>query len=187
MLTMSIKGVDLRLHTNPSLFSPNAPDAGTLAMLSLVQFDPNDKVLDLGCGYGVVGICAARLLSPRQVFMTDRDPLAIATARKNCVENGLEGITVILSDGFRELPETNFTKILSNPPYHVDFSVPKHFIEKGFNRLAIGGALWMVTKRRPWYENKLKAIFGGCRVHVVGDYFVFESIKKSARYANAAR
>jgi len=44
------------------------------------------------------------------------------------------------------LRATGFTKILCNPPYHTDFSVAKHFIEKGFNRLAIGGAMWMVTK-----------------------------------------
>lgn len=83
------------------------------------------------------------------------------------------------------MSETGFTKIISNPPYHLDFSVPKHFIEKGFNRLALGGSLWMVTKRLEWYRNKLGAIFGGCRVHEVGGYYVFEATKVRTSYARS--
>jgi 16S rRNA (guanine1207-N2)-methyltransferase len=92
----------------------------------------------------------------------------------------------VLSDGFRDFRESGFTKILSNPPYHADFAVPKHFIEKGFNRLVVGGAMFMVTKRELWYRKKLEAIFGGVRVRRVDDYFVFEAIKKTSQYANAA-
>ena len=96
-------------------------------------------------------------------------------------------MTVELSDGFRDFGEAGFTVMLCNPPYHTDFSVPKHFIEKGFNRLLPGGRLLMVTKRRDWYHNKLRAIFGGVLIHDCGDYSVFESIKLSASYANKNR
>jgi 16S rRNA (guanine1207-N2)-methyltransferase len=92
---------------------------------------------------------------------------------------------VALSDGFRGFHESGFTKILSNPPFHADFAVAKHFIEKGFNRLVVGGALFMVTRRELWYRKKLEAIFGGVRVRRVGDYFVFEAIKKTSQYGNA--
>ena len=63
------------------------------------------------------------------------------------------------SDGFRDIPDTGYTLILSNPPYHTDFRVAKHFIEKGFNRLAIGGKMVMVTKRRDWYKRKIDCHF----------------------------
>ena len=59
----------------------------------------------------------------------------------------------------------------------------KHFIEKGFNRLIVGGKMVMVVKRRTWYENKLKAIFGGCRVTEKYGYFVFVAEKRSMQYA----
>lgn len=72
---------------------------------------------------------------------------------------------------------------LSNPPYHTDFRVAKHFIEKGFNRLAIGGKMVMVTKRRDWYKRKLIAIFGGVQIREVDGYYVFLSEKRSAVYA----
>jgi 16S rRNA (guanine1207-N2)-methyltransferase len=183
MIEASVCGFDLRLETDPRLFAPRAVDAGTLAMLSCVRFEPGDKVLDLGCGYGVVGVVAAKTIGADNVWLLDKDPLAVEIATRNLAANGVAGAHVAVSDGFRDFRETGFTKIVSNPPYHTDFSTPKHFIEKGFNRLAIGGRMFVVTKRDTWYRNKLKSIFGGSRVHTVGGYFVFEAEKRSASYA----
>jgi len=181
-----LKGMDVVFETAPGVFSPAAIDQGTSLLLSLVEFAPGDKVLDLGCGYGAMGIVAARLLNPAQVHMIDNDPQAIRLAAENAALNGVPGVHILLSDGFRTLRETAFTKILCNPPYHSDFSVAKHFIEKGFNRLAIGGELWMVTKREKWYRNKLASVFGGVRVVAESSYFVFQSIKKQNTYAHRA-
>jgi 16S rRNA (guanine1207-N2)-methyltransferase len=178
-----IKGVPLQFHTSAGVFSPNDIDKGTLAMLSAVDFTPEDKVLDLGCGYGVVGILAAKLIGAEKVTMLDIDGDAVVMARENARLNGVEGCKVIQSDGFQQLDEKDFTIILSNPPYHADFSVPKQFIEKGFNRLKVGGKMVMVTKRLDWYKNKLTAVFGGVRVSELDGYFVFTSIKKDRYYA----
>lgn len=186
-IVTSICGVALRFETHPNLFSPRQIDAGTLAMLSRVQFAADDKVLDLGCGYGVVGVLAAKLTSPERVYLLDHDPIAVQYASTNARLNEVGGVTVVRSDGFNDLHEAGFTKILSNPPYHADFEVPKQFIHKGFNRLAVGGTLYMVTKRETWYRNKLRAIFGRVAVHTVGSYFVFEATKTSANYANSRR
>jgi 16S rRNA (guanine1207-N2)-methyltransferase len=185
VIIASVAGAELRFETAPHLFSPEKLDPGTLAMLSAVRFEAGDKVLDLGCGYGVVGVLAAMTTGPGAVWMVDNDPVAVELAARNARLNGVEGINATLSDGLAEVRETGFTKILSNPPYHADFSVPKRFIEKGFNRLAIGGALWMVTRREAWYRNKLTAIFGGVRVRSIDGYFVFEATKRSASYASA--
>jgi 16S rRNA (guanine1207-N2)-methyltransferase len=178
-----LNGIELRFENASGLFSSEKLDRGSLAMLSCIRFETSDKVLDLGCGYGFVGIYAAKLIGADRVWTLDNDPNACECARRNLALNDVGGASVVLSDGFEALQETGFTKIVCNPPYHVDFSVPKHFIEKGFNRLAIGGAMYLVTRRRPWYENKLRSIFGGCRVREVDSYFVFEAIKKSATYA----
>jgi 16S rRNA (guanine1207-N2)-methyltransferase len=187
VIQASISGVEFRFETAPGLFSPREIDAGTLAMLSRVALADDDKVLDLGCGYGAVGIYAATVVGPSRVWLVDKDPVAVDHARRNLELNGVEEATVVLSDGFHSLAEAGFTKILCNPPYHVDFSVPKHMIEKGFNRLAIGGSLWMVTRRDDWYRNKLRQIFGGVRVEAVDGYFVFEAVKTSASYAQGPR
>lgn len=185
MLDLTIGEVTLLLRTEPGLFSPQRADAGTLAMLSVITFDPHDKVLDLGCGYGLVGVLAAHHVPPGRVVMIDNDPKAVAAARRNANANGVPAVTVVLSDGFKDTRETGFTKIITNPPYHVDFSVPKHFIEKGFNRLVLGGTMWMVTKRPSWYRNKLGGIFGGCRVDEINGYYVLAATKVRSSYARS--
>lgn len=178
----SIKGIDLEFETSPRLFSPRQIDAGTLAMLSFVGFSNGQKVLDLGCGYGIVGILAARFTEPTNVYMLDVDEEAVAYAAKNAELNGVGGVHVFRSDGLDALDEAGFDLILSNPPYHTDFSVAKRFIEKSFNRLKLGGRLLMVTKRRDWYRNKLVSVFGGVKVHESGGYFVFEAERRSPEF-----
>jgi 16S rRNA (guanine1207-N2)-methyltransferase len=180
---VTIGDVALTFETTPGLFSPGRADPGTLALLSHVQLVPGDHVLDLGCGYGLVGIWCARMLGETRVAMCDRDPEAVRMARLNAERNKVPGIRIFVSTAFRDVPETGFTLILSNPPYHEDFSVAKEFIEKGFNRLAPGGRMMLVTKRREWYRNKLVAIFGGVRIHETDGYLVFEAEKRSPDYA----
>jgi 16S rRNA (guanine1207-N2)-methyltransferase len=182
-----ILGVPLSFETRPGLFSPGGPDKGTLAMLSHVELTAGDKVLDLGCGYGLVGCWAASIVGPERVWMVDNDPAAIACATESVALNDLLGITLALSDGFADVRESGFSRIVCHPPYHADFSVAKGFIEKGFNRLVLGGALSMVTRREDWYRNKLTAIFGGVQVWREDGYFVFRAEKRSASYANRRR
>ncbi|MBQ6373053.1 MAG: methyltransferase [Clostridia bacterium] len=186
-LDVTIMGERLTLVTRPGLFSPEHVDRGTLAMLSVAGFAPGLQVMDLGCGYGVVGILAAKKCGAENVVMSDIDPEAVDTARANAAANGVDGVMIAVSDGFAQLDEAGFDLILSNPPYQTDFSVAKAFIEKGFNRLKIGGRMLMVTKRRDWYRNNLRAIFGGVRVHEIDGYYVFEAQKRQPSYANAAR
>ena len=184
MIDVEIKGISLALETAPGLFSPQRADRGTLAMLSCVDFAPGMKVLDLGCGCGLVGILAAKLCGEANVVMCDIDPLAVAVAGKNALRNGVGGVKTVVSDGFSALDDTGFDLILSNPPYQSDFSVAKGFIEKGFNRLKQGGRMMMVTRRRDWYRNRLAAIFGGVKLREIDGYFVFEAQRRSGRYAN---
>ena len=184
LIVAEVLGQRLELETRPGLFSPERADRGTLAMLSRAQFEPGMKVLDLGCGCGLVGILAARLCGEENVMLSDIDPLAVQVTASNAARNGVPGVRVAVSDGLSGLAETGFDLILSNPPYQSDFSVAKAFIEKGFNRLKLGGRMLMVTKRREWYRNKLIAIFGGVRIHEIDGYFVFEAQRRDARYAN---
>ena len=178
MLTAEIKGVLLTLDTDPALFSPSGVDKGTLAMLDITDFPAGGKVLDLGCGCGAVGILAAKLIGAENVVMCDIDPKAVAVSRENAERNGVADVSIYQSDGLKDIPESGFALILSNPPYHTDFSVAKHFIEDGFKRLCVGGRMVMVTKRLDWYKNKLTSVFGGVRVAERDGYFVFTAEKR---------
>ena len=186
-----IQGIPLTFFTFPTLFSPNAPDRGTLAMLKCTAFSLKDKVLDLGCGYGLVGILAAQQIGTEQVILCDLVPEAVTAAQKNALLNDLPSLQVSQSDAFENITDSDFTLILSNPPYHTDFSVAKRFIEGAFSHLTppivtpegksvAGGRLVMVTKRREWYENKLRSVFGGVKVTEKDGYFVFSAEKRTA-------
>ena len=155
LIEEQVQGIDLVLNTNEEVFSPMAVDKGTRAMLSFLEFKEGDKVLDLGCGCGVVGILAAKQIGAENVVMCDVSENAVQLSKQNAVANGVDGVTIRLSDGLRDISENGFTIILSNPPYHTDFAVAKEFIEDGFKKLALGGKMIMVTKRLDWYRNKM--------------------------------
>jgi len=147
-------------------------------MLFQVGLEAGQTLLDLGCGSGLVAIWAAKQLGEENVSMIDVQPLAIEAAKRNARNNGFGNMKAFLSDGFANYPIAELDWILSNPPYHADFSVAKNFIEKGFNRLKIGGRMVMVTKRELWYKNKFIAIFGGVKIAKSDDYFVFTAQKE---------
>ena len=178
MIEITINSKELKFQTDPVLFSSKAVDKGTLAMLSVVDFQSGDKVLDLGCGYGVVGIFAAKMIGQENVIMCDISSQAVKCSRENAVLNGVPEITALESNGFAQITDRDFTLILSNPPYHADFSVPKHFIEEGYKRLKLGGRLVMVTKRLEWYKRKFISVFGGVQIFRIDGYFVFVGEKR---------
>lgn len=181
LIEEQVQGVDLVLYTNEEVFSPTAVDKGTRAMLSFVEFKEEDKVLDLGCGCGVVGICAAKQIGADKIVMCDVSENAVLLSGRNAEANGVEAVTIRQSDGLKEISETGFTLILSNPPYHTDFAVAKGFIEDGFKKLSIGGRMVMVTKRLDWYRNKLSSVFGGVTVKEKDGYYVFIAEKRGNR------
>ena len=82
-----VQGIDLVLQTNEEVFSPTAVDKGTRAMLSFVEFKEGDKVLDLGCGCGVVGIVAAKQIGAEQVVMCDVSENAVQLSEQNAATN----------------------------------------------------------------------------------------------------
>lgn len=176
-----IQGITLTLQTNEQVFSPTAIDKGTRAMLSFVHFSPEDKVLDLGCGCGIVGILAAKQIGAENVVLCDVSENAVELSKQNAIINGVENLLVRRSDGLTDIPENKFTMILSNPPYHTDFAVAKHFIEDGFQKLVVGGKMVMVTKRLDWYRNKLSSVFGGVTVKEKDGYYVFIAEKRGTR------
>ena len=181
LLHTSVKGINLTFRTDEKCFSPRHIDFGTLAMLAHANFQKGHKVLDLGCGYGVVGIECAILTGPENVVLSDIDVHALSLAQANAEQNGVPEVKIVHSDGFDAIPDCDLDLILSNPPYHTDFSVAKRFIEGGYRHLKTGGQMLMVTKRREWYKRKFIAIFGGVTIFEHDGYFIFVGEKRSKK------
>lgn len=153
-------------------------------MLSKITFLFGEKILDLGCGYGVVGIYAAHFAGAENITMVDVNPTAIKLAKMNAIYNKMSAINIFQSNGFHSILEQDFDWILSNPPYHADFKIPKDFIENGFSHLKYGGNMVLVTKRYQWYKNKMNSVFGGVKVLEENGYYIFISEKRNIHKTN---
>ena len=178
-IEITIKNIDLKFNSSDKLFSPRNIDIGTLSMIDEVNFENESKILDLGCGYGFVGILAAKIIGEDKVVMCDIDTEAVEMSKHNAILNNVENINIIQSDGLKNIIYKDFSMILSNPPYHTDFSVAKHFIESGFYKLALNGKFIMVTKRLDWYKNKLTSVFGGVKIKEKNGYYIFIAEKRN--------
>ena len=125
-------GKKLLFKVSQSLFSSNDIDLGTrhlLQSLSSEVFDSCNKVLDLGCGYGPIGISLKSVYEPGVVHMVDRDVLALDFSKQNVDLNGLRGIKVYGSLGYDDVLETNFDLIVSNIPAKVGEPVLSYILE----------------------------------------------------------
>ena len=114
MINIEIKNIKLKFITDNKLFSPKKIDTGTLSMLEEIDFSSESKVLDLGCGYGIVGILAAKIIGEDKVVMCDIDDNAVNTSKENALLNGFQNISIIKSEGLKNISYKDFSLILSN-------------------------------------------------------------------------
>ncbi|MBQ8087550.1 MAG: methyltransferase [Clostridia bacterium] len=128
---VELGGERFSMESTQGLFSPERADAGTLAMLSVVTLEPEQRVLDLGCGCGLVGIYAARRCGAHNVWMTDIDSKAVEYARRNAQANGAEGVHISCGDAFEAVEASEFDWILTNAR-EVFGLTARNRINKGF-------------------------------------------------------
>ncbi len=170
-----VRGIQVELDTLPGNFSPQGLDRGTWTMLEEAQIPLGGRVLDLACGYGIVGIVAAKLGAGEVVYVDD-DLVALAACRHNLEKLALGGELVHSHD--LRMVAGRFDCILTNPPYHTDYGVAKRFIDFTAERLTCGGWLYVVVKKPDWYVNKIRALFGGCRVVERDGYSVISTQRR---------
>lgn len=143
--TSEIKGFDLTFHTTWGLFSPKNIDSGTSLLIDCIDIHSDDICLDLGCGYGAVGIAMAKCATQSEVYMVDKDFVAVDYARKNVENNKLENCHVLLSNGFSHLPKIQFDIIASNLPANVGNELIKIFLNDAKSFLKENGRIYIVT------------------------------------------
>lgn len=181
MYNINIWNNNILIEGLEGVFSPRNIDVGTKTMLDNVNICTEDKVLDLGCGTGIVGIVIAKRIGESNVVMADVDNKAIECSRRNLERNNLSNVKIVKSNGFENIKVDDFTLILSNPPYHTDFSVAKDFIESGKKHLKIGGRMVLVIKRLDWYKNKMASVFGWVKVIEDNGYYILISEKRDMK------
>lgn len=152
----------LTIYSLPGVFSANELDTGSALLLSSLTQPIKGKVLDLGCGAGVIGSMIKKT-NPRSIItMTDIHAMALESARKTLAENQLEG-EVFPSDVFSNIEE-KFDFIISNPPFHDGIDTAYRAVEALITQakwhLNQGGELRIVANAFLPYPNLLQQHFG---------------------------
>ena len=157
-----LRGFDLTFTTTWGLFSPKAVDAGTQMLIELLEIEQGNTCLDLGCGYGAIGVSMAKCKETADVYMVDKDFVAVEYARKNVEQNQLQNCHVLLSNGFSHLPEVQFDVIASNLPANVGKELLQKFFIDAKRYLKQNGRLYVVTISglRKFIKRNFMEVFG---------------------------
>jgi 16S rRNA (guanine1207-N2)-methyltransferase len=147
LIDVSLKGRDFQFRTRPGVFSHAKFDDGARTLVELAQFGPEDALLDIGCGYGAVGIVLASQMPGGRVTMVDSSARAVALAQENILLNGVTNASVVLSDTV-SLPDgpSSFDRILANPPYFSNYRISELFVRQAVKFLKDGGTVQLVTQ-----------------------------------------
>jgi len=158
----TLRGEALTFHSTWGLFSPRGIDAGTRLLVERIDVGAADTTLDLGCGYGAIGIAVARSCPAGTVHMTDKDVVAVAYARKNVEANGLGNCQVYLSNAFDAVPDVAFDQVLANLPANVGAEMLTIILRDAKARLRPGGRLCVVTVNglRKFIRRNFEETFG---------------------------
>jgi len=161
----TLRGQALTFHSTWGLFSPRGIDAGTRLLLDRIDVGEADTTLDLGCGYGAIGVAVARSCPGGTVQMIDKDTVAVAYARKNVEANGLANCQVYLSNAFDAVPAVAFDQVLANLPANVGAEMLTIILRDAQARLRPGGRLCVVTVNglRKFIRRNFEETFGNYR------------------------
>lgn len=165
--------------TDSGLFSKDHIDPATDILLNTIPY-LSGTLLDMGCGYGCIGIVLAKTYS-LELTQADINQLAVDLTRQNCIDNGVDS-NVIKSNCFDNITGY-YDTIVTNPPIHAGKKITYKMYEDSFSHLNEGGKLYIVTLKKHGAEStqvKLNSIFGNCEtLYKKKGYYVFCCVKST--------
>lgn len=160
---LALPGLELELECLPGVFSAGRLDDGTRLLLETLAPPAGLRVLDIGCGYGPIGLWAARA-GAAHVDLVDASLLAVASARRNLEAHAPGRAEVLAGDALEPVAGRTYDLILTNPPFHVgkavDYQAAHRFIAQAHAALRPGGRLALVANRFLPYERVMRPLFG---------------------------
>jgi 16S rRNA (guanine1207-N2)-methyltransferase len=162
VFTERLRQRSFTFHSTWGLFSPRGLDEGTRLLAEHVEVTSGDVCLDLGCGYGPVGLTLASLCAPGEAHLVDKDFVAVQYARLNARRNGLHNARVYLSNAFSRVPDTALDCIASNLPAKVGNELLTLMMVDAHAALRPGGRFYVVTISglKEFVKRNLGAVFG---------------------------
>lgn len=179
-----IAGKKFTYTTDSGVFSKNNIDVGSEVLMTTaetVDF-PKGNLLDIGCGYGPIGIYLGKAFSNRKIEMVDINERAIDLAQLNAKENGVSNVQIYQSNLFEEVENKEFAGIISNPPIRAGKTVVHEILEKSHDYLVEGGYLLIVIQKKqgaPSAKKKMLEVFGNVeRINLEKGYWILASRKQ---------
>ncbi len=161
----SILGKAYHFRSTWGVFSPEKIDDGSLMLLDYIDFAPTLHSIDLGCGYGVLGMVAARECPQGQHVLIDKDYVAVDYARKNCQANKLDNTTVLLSNGFSAVGAQKFDLVMSNLPAKASKEQHYLYLLNAYDAMNVGASFYVVTINglREYMKKSFSQVFGNSK------------------------
>lgn len=167
----TLKGRTFRFKSDNGVFSKKEVDFGSRLLVE--SFNLNEAVegdiLDVGCGYGPIGISIAAAYPDRAIEMIDINSRAVELSKENAATNGIVNVKIYESDRFDKVGSNQFAAILTNPPIRAGKSVVHEILEESYRSLVAGGELWVVIQKKqgaPSAMDKMEQLFGNIEVPV---------------------
>lgn len=165
-LDISVGGLDYKIYSLPGVFNHGSVDLGTKILLDNLPEIKKGRLLDFGCGAGVIG-CYLGLKSPEsEIVMSDVSALAVHCSKESAKLNNLK-VSVVASNGLMDV-QGKFSAVYTNPPFHTgiqtDYSVTENFIAQLKQYLVNSGSLTLVANKFLRYSELLEQRFGAVNV-----------------------
>ena len=158
-ITFEINGITMKLLTDNGVFSKNNVDEGSYAFLKvLLPLDLGNRILDLGCGYGTIGLTLAKAHEQARITLADVNPRAVALCERNAGLLNLSPRVTILQSDIYEKIEGPYDSIVVNPPIRAGKKVTYRMYEEAKQYLIDGGSLYIVIRKAQGAESASKYI-----------------------------
>ncbi|ALB28336.1 class I SAM-dependent methyltransferase [Companilactobacillus heilongjiangensis] len=154
--------------SDSGVFSRQTVDYGSRVLIDAIDFQniPSGNILDVGCGYGPIGLALAKDQPSRQVTMVDVNLRALDLAKKNASGNQVKNVEIFESDTYKSV-EGKYALIVSNPPVRAGKSVVTSILADSKDYLAANGELWIVLQKKqgaPSAKKLMDKTFGNVEV-----------------------
>ena len=158
----TLNGIPFVFHSTWGIFSPRNIDEGTLMLLKYLEINETDNCLDLGCGYGPIGLTMAKLAPKGQTTLVDKDFKAVEYSNINAELNQLKNAEALLSNGFDQIRKRKFDVVVSNIPAKVGNEMLSLFLHDAYKQMNPGGKIYVVTITglRKYIKRNFEDVFG---------------------------
>jgi len=161
-------GPSCRFTSRPGTFSYGRFDDGARALCEVMQVEPGDRVVDIGCGVGTNGVFASQMAGENgYIAFVDSNPRAVALAELNARANGVPKFDTFASSSVEGPPEDSFDVAIANPPYFSNSSIAHLFIRRAKKLLTPQGRFFIVTKQPEELAPVITEAFGEEEVQAV--------------------